>query len=136
MKDFPEGRTLERTLLQNLGEGVYGVDQDGLCTFVNEAALAMLGFSEAEVLKKDQHTLFHWRKEDGSPYPPEECPVSKTIRDLQTRHVEDSFVCKDGRMLPVELTIAPVSDEAGRPGAVVAFQDLTELRKARAEAKE
>ena len=39
-----------RLLLESAGEGIYGLDSEGRCTFVNEAALAMLGYARDELL--------------------------------------------------------------------------------------
>jgi ABC-type phosphate/phosphonate transport system substrate-binding protein len=78
-------------LLTALGEGVYGVDRQGICTFVNPSALAMLGFSETELLGNDQHRLFHHHREDGTHYPAAECPISLTVKDGLGRNWQDWF---------------------------------------------
>jgi PAS domain-containing protein len=41
-----------RLLLHAAGEGIFGVDATGRLTFVNPAALSMLGFSEEEMLAR------------------------------------------------------------------------------------
>ena len=56
-------------LLDALGEGVYGVDAGGKCSFINPAALKMLGFTEDEVNNSDQHAMFHHHRPDGTIYP-------------------------------------------------------------------
>ncbi len=66
------------SLLSNIGDGVYGTDKDGNCIWINPKALSLLGYSENEVLGKDQHLLFHHHKHDESAYPAEECPIYKT----------------------------------------------------------
>jgi len=127
-----EGR--QRTILQSLGEGVFGVDKRGTCTFINPAALDMLGRQENEVLGQDQHALFHNRHADHSPYPSADCPILHTCCDGQTRRQQDWFWRKNGEGFPVRLTIAPIHDSQGQQqGAVVVFADITESVRAARE---
>ncbi|WP_160173705.1 PhnD/SsuA/transferrin family substrate-binding protein [Nitrincola sp. A-D6] len=96
-----------RTLLQGLGEGVYGVDRQGLCTFINAAALKMLQVSESKVLGQDQHRLFHHHFSDGKFYPHTDCPIVKTLEDGRQRQQRDWFLRYDGSGFPVEMTVTP-----------------------------
>ncbi|TXT20196.1 MAG: Multi-sensor hybrid histidine kinase, partial [bacterium] len=114
-----------RIVLASLDEGVYGMDKSGRCTFINAAALAMLGFTEDEVLGRNQHTLFHLHRPDGRPYPNDECPIFQTVRDGQTRRQEEWFIRKDGSLFPVDITVTPMTAGEERQGAVVSFQDIS-----------
>lgn len=118
----------QRAVLGALGEGVYGCDLEGKATFVNPAAIKMLGFSEQEILGQDQHQLFHYQYPDGQTYPPEECPVHQTAEDGQTRFTEDWFWRKNGSGFPVSLVVTPLIEHGQRTGSVVVFCDIT-LRK-------
>jgi diguanylate cyclase (GGDEF)-like protein/PAS domain S-box-containing protein len=113
-------------LLTALGDGVYGVGPDRVCTFVNPAALAMLGLSSEEVLGRNTHEIFHQRREDGGDYPISDCPVFHTLADGETRHVEDWFMQKDGSLFPVTVTATPVRERDGRQGMVVVFRDISD----------
>lgn len=110
-------------LLTALGEGVFGVDRTGNCTFVNPVALEMLGFEESELLGHDQHRLFH-RHHGDHPLPESSCPIRQTLTDGRPRSGEDWFHRKGGYGFPVMLTTAPISDEDG--GVVVVFRDISE----------
>ncbi len=114
-----------RETLVALGEGVYGVDCDGCCTFINPAALEILQYSEVEILGRQQHLVFHHSHPDGNPYPSEECPILRTVRDGQARRQRDWFIRKDGSFVPVELVTSPNFREGTLVGAVVAFQDIS-----------
>lgn len=118
-----------RGLLTALGEGIYGVDGEGRCTFINPAALTMLGFSADEVVGRNQHELFHHHREDGATYPGPECPIFLTLQDRKTRIVDDWFWRKDGSGFPVTLTTAPMGEGGRQGGAVVVFRDLSERRQ-------
>jgi diguanylate cyclase (GGDEF)-like protein/PAS domain S-box-containing protein len=124
----------EDLLLSSLGEGVYGIDRDGVCIFINPAALAMLRLAEADVIGRDQHLLFHSLKPDGTHYPHEECPIHLTLQDGLKRDTEDAFV-REGGLFPVHLSVTPMRKDGGISGAVVVFQDLSERKRAELEYK-
>ncbi|WP_374340852.1 EAL domain-containing protein [Azonexus sp.] len=113
-------------LLDSLGEGIYGIDAGGRCSFVNPKALELLGRSQQELLGADAHALFHHSRPNGSPYPAAECPVRLTLDDGQRRQGEDLFFRADGSSFPVSYVVTPT----GRQGAVVTFRDISEPRRA------
>jgi diguanylate cyclase (GGDEF)-like protein/PAS domain S-box-containing protein len=118
------------SLLDSLGEGVYGVDQLGLCTFINPKALAMLGWERDQIVGKNQHALFHFQRPDGTPYPATECPVYHTLKDGKRREGEEWFIRADRTGFPVFLTVTPIETPGRRAGAVVTFRDITADREA------
>lgn len=119
----------DELLLSNLGEGVYGVDPDGNCTFINPSALTMLQLSEEEVIGKDQHKVFHSTRTDGSTYAYNDCPVHKTLRDRHERKAEDAFL-RNGQLFPVHLHVTPMTQNGELVGAVVVFQDISKQKAA------
>ena len=124
----------QRLLLETMGEGVYGCDERGVCTFINAAGLVMLGFGdEAEVLGKDTHLLFHRSKRDGSPYPESACPIKQTIKDGLTRRIDDYFWRKGGEGVPVRLTVTPKWEAGHIKGAVIVFSDISETERIESE---
>jgi len=65
-----------RLLLDSTGEGIYGIDLDGNCTFANRSCLRMLGYpDQAALLGKNMHALIHHTRADGRPYPVDECKL-------------------------------------------------------------
>jgi len=117
---------LRHELFNALGEGVYGVDHQGLCIFVNPAALTMLGYTEAELIGQNQHALFHHHYADGTLYPEQKCPIHQTVEDGQGRGSEEWFWRKDGSGFSVFITVAPTVLADRSQGAVVVFRDITE----------
>ena len=124
---------LNELLLNSAGEGIYGLDRNGACTFINPAALAMLGFRREEVLGKSTHQLFHHHHQDGSDYPTEECPISLTLRDGIRRQTEDALIRRSGEVFPVQMTITPILDDGHLVGAEVVFQDIAQRKATEAE---
>ncbi len=120
-------------LLNSAGEGIYGVDLGGKCTFVNHAAVAILGFARNEIVGRNQHELFHHHHLDGTPYPAEECPVFATLHDGIRREVEDGFVRKNGEAFPVQMTVTPIHEAGRLVGVEVVFQDISRRKSMEAE---
>jgi PAS domain S-box-containing protein len=117
------------SILESVGDGIYGIDLDGNITFVNPAAAQMLGFKPPEMLGKNMHHLTHHTRPDGSPYPEEECPIRKSVERMETvRGADEALFRKDGRSFPVEFVACPQIDQGKAVGVVVAFTDVTERR--------
>jgi sigma-B regulation protein RsbU (phosphoserine phosphatase) len=118
-------------LLQSTGEGIYGVDVEGLCTFINPAGVELLGFEEVdELIGRHMHNLVHHTRLDGTPYPVEECRIYQALHDLEGTHVEDEIMFRgDGDSFPAEYWSYPVIRDGELVGSVVTFIDITERRE-------
>lgn len=119
-------------LLNSMAEGVYGVDAQGICTFVNRAFMQMLGYQdESEVLGKPAHELIHHSHADGSPYPANECSVQRAFRSNQIVNVSgEVFWRKDGVAIPVEFWAQPIEIDGEVTGSIVTFIDISERMRA------
>ncbi|MDQ7821302.1 MAG: response regulator [Candidatus Eremiobacteraeota bacterium] len=126
--------TEERTrkILHSLGEGVFGVDQSGSITFCNPAGLLLLGYpSEEELLGRDNHLLLHHTRADGSAYPASECPLRQALESGEARNIIDELFWRaDSTSFPVNAICSPMLQDGSVIGAVVAFSDITEAKKA------
>jgi PAS domain S-box-containing protein len=131
VNEYPVHSSLFGTLLEAAGEGVYGLDCDGLTTFVNPAAVRMLGWPAEELIGRPMHATLHHSHPDGSPFPREECPIYAAFNDGQVHHVENEvFWRKDGTCFPVEYTSTPIREDGKPTGAVVVFWDITQRKQA------
>src|SRR5947209_6442349 len=103
---------LTAAITRSLAEGIYTLDTAGRVTFLNPAAEEMLGWSQAELLGRDMHEAVHSRRPDGSPFPADECPLTRVLHSgASLRSHEDLFWRKDGSPLPVLCSSAPVLRE-------------------------
>jgi PAS domain S-box-containing protein len=132
-------RTLTRqsdSILASVGDGIFGIDLDGKVTFVNTAAMQMLGYKQDEMLGEVMHDLIHHTRADGTEYDSVDSPIRKSLTNLSTIRVSNEiFWRKDGTSFPVEYVARPQIDsqspdsDAMKPlGVVVAFTDTTERR--------
>ncbi|MFC1843384.1 PAS domain S-box protein [Thermodesulfobacteriota bacterium] len=127
-------RKQQEQILTAAGEGIYGVDKNGITTFVNPAAAKMLGWNAKELIGRSQHYTIHHTKPDGSPYPEEECPISGAIKDGQTHSGTDEiYFKKDGTRFPVDYISTPVIENGEIMGAVITFADVSARKKAEAD---
>ncbi|HEX5751485.1 MAG TPA: ATP-binding protein [Archangium sp.] len=121
-----------RLLLDSAAEGIFGLDLEGRCTFVNRSALRMLGYADAgALLGRDAHQLWHHSHADGSPYPRSECPILQALRDGTEDHGEDDLIWReDGTWFPVERWSYPMRQGGRRVGIVSTFVDITARKRA------
>lgn len=118
-------------LLASTGEGVFGVDLDGLCVFINHAGARMIGYEPAELLGCNMHELTHHSHADGAHYPVEDCPIFNAFRRGEPCRIDtEVFWRRDGSAFPVEYSSHPIVDGGQVRGAVVTFVDITERRRA------
>lgn len=118
-------------LLESTGEGIFGIDLDGHCMFINRAGARMLGHAQASVLGRNMHELTHHSHPDGSPYADTECPIFNAFRrGLPCRIDTEVFWRRDGSAFAVEYSSHPIMDGAEVRGAVITFVDITERRRA------
>jgi len=120
-------QSLQR-LLDSAAEGLYGVDTQGRCTFINRAALKMLGYArESDLVGKDMHALIQHSHADGRPRPASESAIARSYREQCELHVTDEvFWRRDGSSFPVEYWSHPMMMDEQVQGAVATFFDITE----------
>ncbi|MBF0357642.1 MAG: PAS domain S-box protein [Magnetococcales bacterium] len=130
-KELAEKATRRNQLiLDAAGEGIYGLDLEGITTFVNPAAAKMIGWKQEDLIGLSQHNVLHHSHADGSHYNSEDCPIYAALHDGKTHNVKDEvFWRKDGSSFPVEYVSAPIIEMDKILGAVVIFRDITERNK-------
>jgi len=121
-------------LLESTGEGIYGIDLAGRCTFINQAAARMLGYRPSELLGKPMHDLVHHSRPDGSLLSSEECRIYQSFRCGQGCQVDDEVLWrKDGAAFPAQYSSFPIMEDETIIGAVVTFTDITARKRAEEE---
>ena len=129
-------RSVHQLILDAAGEGVYGIDKDGITTFGNAAATEILGWQTGDIVGKPAHDVHHHSHADGSPYPREECPIYAAIKDGKVHREEDEvFWHTDGHAVPVEYTSTPIWRDGELDGAVVVFRDISHRKQIESERK-
>ena len=124
-------------LLEYADEGIYSVDLEGNCTFINPSAIRMLGYDdESQLLGKYIHPLIHHTRADGSPCLDKECRVYTSTRSGKIFHVDDEVLWRaDGSCFPVEYRTAPTRVNGVINGSVVTFSDITQRKQVESNLK-
>jgi PAS domain S-box-containing protein len=123
-------RHYNELILDAVGEGVFGLDLNGNTTFVNPAALRMVGYTAEEMLGKSMHEMVHYSRADRTSYPQNLCPICRALSDGEVHHVDNEvFWRKDGKPFLVEYICIPMFEDGQAVGTVVTFQDVTERRQ-------
>jgi PAS domain S-box-containing protein len=118
-------------LLQSTGEGIFGIDMAGCCTFVNRAAAQMIGLPAEQVLGRNMHNLIHHTHGDGRHYPEQDCPIFAAFRQGESCRIDREVLWRaDGSAFAAEYSSYPIMDAGLVRGAVVTFTDITERRRA------
>lgn len=104
-----ENREQLKLILDSTAEGIYGMDTEGSCTFCNESALKMLGYSSREeLIGQNMHDLLHHTKPDGSNFPQEECRIMQSVKKGIGIYVDDEvFWRRDGSSFDVRYSSYP-----------------------------
>lgn len=119
-----------QTLLESTGEAIYGIDLNGIATFVNPTCVSLLGYESAnELLGKNMHELMHHHRESGEIYPLEECHIVRAFREGRGVTIDNEvFWKKDGSALHVEYRSNPIFENNKCVGAVVSFVDISQRK--------
>ncbi len=116
-------------LLESTGDGIFGVDAEGRCTFVNRSAASMLGYKPGELLGRDMHALIHHSREDGTLIEPEACFTRRALHDDSPIWSDDDVLWRhNGECFPVQYSANPIHEDSEVTGAVVVFRDIAEAR--------
>lgn len=121
--NIQQARRLHK-ITNGLGEGLIVLDKKGIITYINPETERILGWKHDELLNNHGHHKFHVH--DGDEY---ECNILNVMNTGRLyRSKDEEFKRSDGVTIPVSLTAAPLTSDAGDEGVVVSFQDYSEIK--------
>ena len=117
-------------LLNSLADGAYITDLNRTILFWNRAAERITGWTVADVVGKScfDNILVHVDKDDHQLCGKEYCPLHRSIvtGEPSTAPLLVFARRKDGRKVPVEVSVSPIRDATGNVVAgIEVFHDLT-----------
>ncbi|MCU7828536.1 MAG: EAL domain-containing protein [Candidatus Thiodiazotropha sp. (ex Myrtea sp. 'scaly one' KF741663)] len=112
-----------RLLLESTGEGIFGVDKQGDCSFINQAAAGMLGYQQSQLQHQPIHELIRLPELSQQPF-----NVGMSKQQAPRRVKDESFRRKDDSIFPVEYSTYPIVENGQVQGSVSVFRDMTETR--------
>ena len=118
------------TTLKSIGDAVIATDCFGQIKFMNPVAEELTGWKQEEVKERKLEEIFNIFSElDGKRV---ENPVSKVLEKGMIIGLANHTVLKrkDGMVIPIDDSAAPIWDEHGLiEGVVLVFRDVTERKK-------
>jgi two-component system sensor histidine kinase TtrS len=112
-------------ILDIAGDGIIGLDDQAKHVFVNPAAAELLGYSIEEMLGQKSHEIWHHGQTNGSPYPKDECPITKVLKlGVELRSARETVWRKNGTPLEVEYIGTPIKEDDKVTGAVIVLHPL------------
>ncbi|MEI7884879.1 MAG: PAS domain S-box protein [Clostridia bacterium] len=133
-KALSNEKKLLETTLASVGDGVISTDKSGKIVFLNRVAEKITGWSQKDACGKDLDEVLSifWEKTGIKSK-----HIIKKILDKQILnevHSDKSLHKKDGTVLPVEYSLAPILQEDGEIlGVVIVIRDYTEKKAKQAE---
>jgi len=117
-------------ILDAAANGICGVDNNGEISYINPAALKMLGYDNDDIKGRSCREVFKISLPGGE-FTEDCCPYLE-------QHEMDDTVCydearmlrKDGSLFPVDFRSTPIRQGARLMGGVLVFQDVTERQEA------
>ncbi|MEW8645709.1 MAG: EAL domain-containing protein [Candidatus Thiodiazotropha endolucinida] len=130
IQSLAKANSYNRSVIGALGEGLLGFDAMGRLTFLNPAAVHLLGWKEHELLGKSIHGFIHYLKDNGEPCREDECPMLGVLHSGESHSSrDDQFMNRDRIALPISYIATPLFEQIRVVGGVVAFQDISEQKQ-------
>jgi diguanylate cyclase (GGDEF)-like protein/PAS domain S-box-containing protein len=118
-------------ILESAANGICGVDEEQNISFVNPAALDMLGFEQDEVIGHPYREIFKASKPGTNDFNVDSCPFFQESSEKKSFHYDElRLLRKDGTSFPVDCRSTPIMEGNSITGAVLVFQDVTERQQA------
>ncbi len=117
--------------LDSVGTGIWALDLEGRCVFINQAACRALGYRREECLGEKIQCRIHAGHCDGWVCPKESCHVQSALASGSAAQVDDDvFQRRDGTAIAVKYSIQPVAVEGRMRGSVIGMVDITARKRA------
>jgi PAS domain S-box-containing protein len=127
------------TILETSPSAVVIIDaQSGKFSYVNKHAKQLYGFDTLGLSLEENVAKVKAKRANGSDYPIEEMPVSRTLNHGEEVYNEEMIIERaDGKLLPIIASTTPLRDIKGNiTAAIVVFEDITDRKKADEKIKE
>jgi PAS domain S-box-containing protein len=117
--------------LDSVGNGIWALDLEGRCVFINQAACRTLGYPREECLGQRIQCRIHAGHCDGWACLQQNCHVQSALQSGSAVEVDDDrFQRRDGTSIAVKYSIQPILLEGRVRGSVIGMVDITARKRA------
>ncbi|MFD2332367.1 PAS domain S-box protein [Cohnella sp. GCM10020058] len=113
-------------ILNSASEGIFGLDEEGNFTFINQSGALMLGLREDSLPDVSALRDLLQTGTDGASYWDDESPLLRALREGRAYQDKDAIFWKsNGTSFLADYQISPTYEDGVPKGAVVVFRDVT-----------
>jgi len=122
-----------KLILDVAGDGICGVDHEGKIIFANPAAQRMLGFEGETIVGRSLGEALGHADANGQPFA-DNSPILQAMKHAAACVSSDEiFRRRDGTSFVVDYVCNPIIEQGRFSGAVIAFTDVTNRKRAQEE---
>lgn len=117
--------------LRQMPCGVSIADPSGKLIFASEEGERLIGHQNPSIAGYHEYSAYGAVHPDGTPYPPEEYPLARSLMTGEIVHQEEMpYQRPDGHRVTLSINSAPVRNRANQiVGAVCTFEDITPRKR-------
>lgn len=124
--ELERANALIRTIAENAASCLLMLDERGVTTYMNPAAVTQTGYPPEEMARAPFHDLLHAPADRGG-HSGDNCAIRNAReRLLPLKNHRDVFVRKGGATFPVSCSLSPLQRDGRPAGAVLEFRDITD----------
>ena len=124
--ELERANALIRTIAENAASGLLMLDESGIATYMNPAAIEETGHTLEEFATATLHDVLHAPVQRGG-HSADDCPIRNARERMQPlKNHRDIFVRRDGSTFPVSCSLSPLQRDGQAAGAVLEFRDITD----------
>lgn len=118
-------------ILDAAANGICGVDENQIISYINPAALSILGYEEEVLSGVPYSKVFKISMPGSEEFDLDCCPFFHDNSMISSRHFDEvRMLRKDGTSFPADFRATPILQRGKVAGGVIVFQDVTERQQA------
>lgn len=118
-------------ILDAAANGICGLDEKQTISYVNPAALTMLGFNKDSIVGEPYRRHIKISMPGSDDFELDCCPFFHDASQVSSRHFDEvRMLRKDGTSFPADFRATPILRGTKIAGGVIVFQDVTERQQA------
>lgn len=118
-------------ILDAAANGICGVDENKMISYINPAGLIMLGYEQKSISDVPYNQLFRISLPGSEEFDLDCCPFFHDSSMVASRHFDEvRMLRKDGTSFPADFRATPIFQGDKIAGGVIVFQDVTERQQA------
>ena len=118
-------------ILDAAANGICGVDDKKIISYINPAGLTMLGYEQESISGTPYDRIFKISMPGSEEFDLDCCPFFHDTSMITSRHFDEvRMLRKDGTSFPADFRATPILQGNKVTGGVIVFQDVTERQQA------